>query len=143
MASRREFGDTVGTVFNAITKSGANDLHARGCVPVPSYADERATGPCCLRRCPRPKVNVDSVSGNAGGRIIRNRLFWFAGLEHVKRDLPAVVTVPTATLNQLGLPSNFAEAIPFSQNVTFFLAKVDWQISAGRARLHPLQRPSQ
>ena len=75
-------------------------------------------------------MNVDSFFGNVGGRIVRDRLFFFAGAEHVKRDLPAPVTVPVETLSQLGLPASFGNAIPFSQNVTFFLGKLDWQISA-------------
>jgi hypothetical protein len=78
---------------------------------------------------PTPEVNVDSFFGNLGGRVIRDRLFFFAGAERVTRDLPAPVTVPAATLAQLGLPESFGNAIPFRQNVTFFLGKTDWQIS--------------
>jgi hypothetical protein len=123
-----EFGNTVGTVFNTVTKSGTNAYHGEG-----AYLFRRtpmSARPALLpESAPTPEVNVDSFFGNLGGRVIRDRLFFFAGAERVTRDLPAPVTVPAATLAQLGLPNSFGNAIPFRQNVTFFLGKVDWQIS--------------
>jgi hypothetical protein len=38
--------------------------------------------------------------------------------------------VPPSTLTELGLPVSFADPIPFSQNVTFFIGKVDWQLAS-------------
>ena len=122
-----EFGNTVGTVFNSITKSGANDLHGEG-----GYIFRRT--PFSARPAllgfdrPTPEVNVDSVFADAGGRIVKDKVFFFGAFEHVKRDLPAPVTVPAATIALLGLPSTFADAIPFRQNVYFYMAKMDWQI---------------
>ena len=123
-----EFGNTVGTVFNTVTRSGTNYFHAkrRTCF----WRTPMSARPALLPEgVPTPEVNVDSVFSDTGGRLLRDRLFFFAGVEHVKRDLPAAVTLLAATLNQLGLPANFADAIPFRQNVTFFLGKLDWQIS--------------
>ena len=57
-------------------------------------------------------------------------MFFFAGYERVKRDLPAPVTVPAPTLNELGLPASFADPIPFRQNVSFFIGKLDWQLAS-------------
>ncbi len=123
-----EFGNTVGTVFNTITRSGTNELHGEA-----AYLFRRtpmSARPALLPESrPTPDVNVDSVFGNAGGAIVRDRAFFFAGFERVKRDLPAPVTVPATTLAQLGLPSSFADAIPFRQNVTFFIGKVDWHVT--------------
>jgi Carboxypeptidase regulatory-like domain len=123
-----EFGNTVGTVFNSITKSGANDLHGEG-----GYIFRRtpfSARPALLAfDRPTPEVNVDSVFADAGGRIVKDKVFFFGAFEHVKRDLPAPVTVPAATIASLGLPSTFADAIPFRQNVYFYMAKMDWQIN--------------
>ncbi|MBC7926300.1 MAG: carboxypeptidase regulatory-like domain-containing protein, partial [Bryobacteraceae bacterium] len=124
-----EFGNTVGTVFNTITRSGANDLHGEAAylfrrTPMSSrpalLTPDRAT----------PQVNVDAGFGDAGGRIIKDKMFFFGSYEKVKRDLPAPVTVTASTIAQLGLPADFANAIPFGQNVTFFLGKVDWQLGS-------------
>ncbi len=124
-----EFGNTVGTVFNTITKSGANDLHGQG-----GYIFRRtgfSARPALLADGrPTPDVNVDAFNGSAGGRIIRDKLFYFGSYERVKRDLPQTVSPTPATISALGLPANFADAIPFKQKVAFFLLKADWQLNA-------------
>src|SRR5579863_7172736 len=124
-----EFGNTVGTLFNTITRSGTNDLHGEA-----AYLFRRtpmSARPALLpENQPTPDVNVDTGFADAGGPLVKDRAFFFAGYEHVKRDLPAPVTVAPATITQLGLPADFANAIPFNQNVTFFIGKVDWQLTS-------------
>lgn len=124
-----EFGNTVGTVFNTITKSGSNDLHGSG-----AYIFRRtpfSARPALLAyNRPTPDVNVDAFNASAGGRIIKDKLFFFGSYEHVVRDLPQPVSPSAATIAQLGLPPSYADAIPFEQKVGFFLAKIDWQINA-------------
>ncbi len=123
-----EFGNTVGTVFNTVTRSGTNDFHGEA-----AYYFRRtpmSARPALLAfTAPTPNVNVDAGNANAGGRLVKDRVFWFGAFEKVKRDLPATVSVSGATLAQLGLPSNYADAIPFGQNVTFFFGKTDIQIN--------------
>lgn len=123
-----EFGNTVGVVFNTITRSGTNDYHGEA-----AYLFRRtpmSARPALLpAAAAKPEVNVDSVFGNVGGRIKRDKLFFHAAWEKVNRDLPVAITVPPATLALLGLPAEFGEAVPFTQNVQFFLGKIDWQIS--------------
>ena len=123
-----EFGNTVGTVFNTITKSGSNQFHGQG-----AYLFRRtpfSARPALLAyNRPTPEVNVDAYNGSAGGRIVKDKLFFFGSYEHVKRDLPSVVTTTPDQVSQLGLPANYADAIPFKQEVTFFLAKADWAIN--------------
>jgi hypothetical protein len=124
-----EFGNTVGTVFNTITKSGTNDFHGDA-----SYLFRRTGFSARPKLLPAasatPEVNVDSYVADGGGRVIRDKLFFFGGFEHVKRDLPAPVTVPVSTLAQLGLPADYANAVPFRQSVYFYMAKADWLISS-------------
>src|SRR4249919_105266 len=123
-----EFGNTVGTVFNAITKSGSNDYHGDA-----SYIFRRApfsARPKLLPSdAPTPDVNVDSYVADGGGRIVRDKLFFFGSFEHVNRDLPAPVTVPAPVITQLGLPVSYADAIPFRQSVYFYMARADWMIN--------------
>ena len=123
-----EFGNTVGTVFNTITKSGANEFHGEG-----SYLFRRtdfSARPKLLSATALvPEVNVDSYSVDGGGRIIKDRLFFFGAFEHVKRDLPGVVTVSAANIAALGLPADYINPIPFRQSVYFYMGKADWQIN--------------
>jgi hypothetical protein len=124
-----EFGNTVGTVFNTVTKSGSNEFHGTG-----AYIFRRtpfSARPALLpASAPTPEVNVDAFNASSGGRIIKDKLFYFGSWEHVKRDLPTPVTVSPATIAQLGLPASYANAIPFGQSVTFFLARADWQVNS-------------
>ena len=123
-----EFGNTVGTVFNTITKSGANEFHGEG-----SYLFRRtdfSARPKLLAATGLvPDVNVDAYAVDGGGRLIRDKLFFFGAFEHVKRDLPGVVTVSAANIAALGLPADYINAIPFRQSVYFYMGKGDWQIN--------------
>ncbi|MEO8127510.1 MAG: carboxypeptidase regulatory-like domain-containing protein [Bryobacteraceae bacterium] len=124
-----EFGNTVGTVFNTITKSGSNEYHGQG-----GYIFRRtpfSARPALLAEGrPTPDVNVNAYNASVGGRIIQDKLFFFGSYERVVRDLPTTVSPTPAVVAQLGLPANYADAIPFKQKVTFFLAKADWQLNA-------------
>lgn len=122
-----EFGNTVGTVFNTITRSGTNDYHGEAAYLFRRTAMSARPALLAFDR-PAPDVNVDSGFADAGGRIVKDKIFFFGGYERVKRDLPTTVSPTAATLAQLGLPATYANAIPFSQNVTFFIGKVDWQL---------------
>jgi hypothetical protein len=123
-----EFGNTVGTVFNTVTRSGANEFHGEG-----SYLFRRtdfSARPKLLSSTALvPAVNVDSYSADAGGRVIKDKLFFFGAFEHVKRDLPGVVTVSAANIAALGLPPSYGDPIPFRQSVYFYMGKGDWQIN--------------
>jgi hypothetical protein len=72
-----EFGNTVGTVFNSITRSGTNDLHGEA-----AYVFRRtpmSARPALLPgNQPTPEVNVDAGFVDAGGPLIKNKLFFSA-----------------------------------------------------------------
>jgi hypothetical protein len=124
-----EFGNTVGTVFNTITKSGANDYHGEG-----GFIFRRtpfSARPKLLPASqPTPDVNLNSYFADGGGRIVRDKLFFFGAIEHVNRDLPAPVTVPASVIAQLGLPADYANAIPFHQDLYFDMTKADWVVNS-------------
>jgi hypothetical protein len=124
-----EFGSTVGTIFNTVTKSGTNELHGEGAYLF-RRTDFSARPALLAQGRPTPETNVDTFFGNVGGRIIRDKLFYFAGVEHVKRDLPQIVSVSPTIISQLSLPASYANAIPFSQSVLFYMGKLDYQINS-------------
>lgn len=121
-----EFGNTVGAVYNAVTRSGSNDLHAEI-----GYFLRRTdfTSRSSLLRDAQdtPDSNMDNLYGNAGFPIIRDRLFVFAGYEWVDRDLPQPVTVDPSVISRLGLPASYARPIPRGQTNQFIMGRADWQ----------------
>ncbi len=123
-----EFGNTVGTVFNAITKSGTNDFHGEAAYLF-RRTDMVARSTLLSRTAAKPDQNVDNFLADAGGAVIKDKLFWFGSFEHIKRDIPNFVTAKPADIAAIGLPATYANPIPFGQNVYFVLGKADWQIT--------------
>lgn len=95
-----EWGRFAGGVINLATKSGGNAFHGsvyeylRNKVLNANDFFNNASGQ------PRPAFTQNQFGGNAGGRIIRDKLFWFAGYERFseRRGLPFLTTVPTAAM---------------------------------------------
>jgi hypothetical protein len=123
-----EFGNTVGTVFNAITKSGTNEIHGEG-----AYIFRR--GPLNARPTlltpgtAKPKGFLDSMYINSGGALKKDKLFFFAAFEHVRNDLSTPITVPAATIASLNLPASYSEVLPTVEQPYFFFGRTDWQIN--------------
>jgi hypothetical protein len=120
-----EFGNTVGTVFNAVTRSGTNELHGEA-----AYIFRRkpfnARPP--LARV-KPEGFLDSGFINAGGPIIKDKLFFFGAFERVRNDLSTAVTVTPATLSALGLPASWGDVLPTVEQPWFYFFRTDWQIN--------------
>ncbi len=87
-----EFGNTTGTVFNAVTNSGTNEWHGSA-----NYIFRRpgmtARPSRLAATAPKPDLRLDDPFGTIGGPIIRDRLHFFASYEKSDRNLPSVITV--------------------------------------------------
>jgi hypothetical protein len=137
-----EFGQTMGMVFNAVTPSGTNAFHGQasylfrrrefsafpfffGCTGVAASC----TGPAA--NAVKPETKVDTATGSIGGPIVKNKLFFYGGIEQTRRDLSsgALITVPAATVAQLGLKPQPAAA-PNVQTGKFKMGKLDYQMNA-------------
>ena len=80
-----EYGRTVGGMISMITRSGGNDVHGEGLV--------------LLRRpglVARPSLAATKAfeqwatySGNVGGPVIKNKLWYYASGEYEPYDYPA------------------------------------------------------
>ena len=84
-----EFGQTMGMIYNAITPSGTNTLKGQG-----SYRMQRkpfaafpffTQGPHTSDR--RPPTDVNVITFDIGGPVIRDKAHFFGGYEHTERDL--------------------------------------------------------
>jgi hypothetical protein len=120
-----EFGNTVGTVFNAVTRSGTNEFHGEMAY-IFRRGDFNARPPLASIKAPG---FLDSGFINGGGKIIKDKLFFFAAYERVRNDLSAAVTVAPSTLTALGLPQSWGTFVPTVENPAFFFVRTDWQIN--------------
>ena len=94
-----ESGRTAGAVVNILTKSGTNDFHgsAYGFFRNEKYDSYEFFA---RRDRPKPLLRQQQWGGSLGGRVIRNKTFFFADYEryHQDRDQTFVSTVPTAAM---------------------------------------------
>ena len=116
-----EWGRSSGAVVNAVTKSGSNRIAGslfqfftgRGVTAVDALTK--------VNNQVKPKVAKTEWGGTIGGPIIKNRLFYFFGLERVTESRPLVANFPNrpefnyATTDSVGAWNTF---LRFDHQVT-------------------------
>jgi hypothetical protein len=127
-----EFGQTMGLIYNAITPSGTNTYRGQG-----SYRLQRRAfaafpfftqGPHDSERKPPTDVNI--LTGDIGGPIVRDRTHFFGGYEHAERDLSGGRVITITPANQAALGLNEPAYMPAALNTEFAIAKVDHQLNS-------------
>ncbi len=98
-----EYGHSTAGQFITTTKSGTNEIHGRGWLYVQNRglnALDNITRASTAPGDPKPKMDWQRYGGQAGGPILKNRLFIFGSYERQELDLAAVaggiINVPTA-----------------------------------------------
>jgi hypothetical protein len=112
-----EFGQSSGGVVNVITRSGSNQLTGR------AYGflrnDVFDARPVFTTRT--PPLDEQRIGGTLGGPIVRNRLFYFGGIERFSNRSSSVVRSAFATSNG---------TFPFADTQVLSLAKADLAATA-------------
>ena len=127
-----EFGWTSGNVFNVISNNGTNSLHGMFQY-IQRWQDATAYPYFANRALKKTNIELEDVSANAGGRIIKDKLFFFGSYEKVTRGSPAPVTITAANIAALGLPADQVAAAPGLLHGTFVLVRGDWNINKKNA----------
>jgi hypothetical protein len=124
-----EFGSTAGNIYNVITNSGTNSPHGEFYyIGRPTDASAR---PILLApTAPKPNLTLKDFAGNAGGAIIKDKLFIFGGYEHLDRGLPQPDTISAANAAAIGLPASDLNTAPSVQHAQFFNLRLDWQVNS-------------
>jgi hypothetical protein len=123
-----EFGYTAGDIYNVITGSGTNQFHGEfQYIGRPTDASAR---PILLSATAlKPDLTLKDTAVNAGGALIKDRLFLFGGYEHLTRGLPQPNTITAANAALIGLPASLSVTAPSIQHAQFADLRADWQIT--------------
>jgi len=121
-----EFGGTTGNIFNVITNSGTNALHGQFQF-IHRWLDATAEPMLTSKTAPKPVLTDYGVS--AGAPVVKDKLFWFAGYEHLVRGVPSAITITPADAAALGIASSQLGASPGKLHAQFFNIRGDWNIS--------------
>ena len=123
-----EFGGTSGNIFNVITNSGANQYHSEFYyIGRPIDANARPT--LLALSQPKPNLTLADSAVNGSGRIIKDKVFFFAGYEHLTRGLPSPNTIDPNQAAQIGLSPALLATAPSIQYAQFLNVRLDWIIN--------------
>jgi hypothetical protein len=127
-----EFGQTTGMVFNAVTPSGTNVM--RGDVGYRFRTKDFTAWPFEFtpeqRQDPelKPDNSLKIFTATVGGPILRNRLFYYAGFEYTRQDLPSVITIDPDRAAALGLAPQ-PTTVEGYRATPFYIGKLDYQLN--------------
>ena len=121
-----EYGRTVGGMISMITRGGTNDTHGEvlvlerrpGLISRPSLAGVK------------PFQQWATFSGNVGGHIIKDKLFYFVSGEYEPEDGARPITITAANAVALGIPASDLGSAPFKQRFQTYLGRMDYQLNA-------------
>ncbi len=121
-----EFGKIDGDIYNVITGSGSNQFHG----------DVQFIGrPLALVARPilatptTPVPAANDFSANSGGPLIKDKLFFFASYEHIKRATPTPTTISPSNAALIGIPANLLATAPTVQHAQWVDVRFDWVIT--------------
>ena len=118
-----EYGRTIGGIISMTSKGGTNDTHGEVLVL------ERRPGLIARPPLsyPKPFQQWGVFSGNVGGPIKKNKLFYFASAEYEPEDGAYPITITPQNAAALGLPASELGTAPFKQRFQSYLGRVDYQ----------------
>jgi hypothetical protein len=124
-----EFGGTAGNIFNVITNSGANAWHSEFYyIGRPIDANARTT--LLAANKPKPDLTLSDFAVNGSGALIKDKLFFFAGYEHLNRGLPQPITIDPNAATQIGIAPSLLGTAPSVQHAQFLNIRLDWNINS-------------
>jgi hypothetical protein len=121
-----EFGRTAGNIYNVITASGSNQFHGEALYigrPLGLVARPILATPTTLLPI------ADNFAANAGGAILKNKLFFFGSYEHVDRSVPNPITITAANAAALNIPASLLTNPPAIEHAAWVDGRIDWVIT--------------
>jgi outer membrane receptor protein involved in Fe transport len=122
-----EYGRALGGVINVITKSGGNEFHGDGFVYYDSFglrADQVITSADYFQGMRINGYNRTDFGADLGGRIIKDRLWFFAAYDHVSKP------TDISRYNDSTLVSR-NDKFPADSTDNLYSGKLTWNIATG------------
>ena len=125
-AMAAEYGRTVGGIISMVTRGGTNDLHGEALVL------ERRPGFIARPSLAATKTFSQwaTFSGNVGGKVIKDKLWYFASGEYEPLDGPRAITITPANALALKIPASDLGSAPFAQRFQTYLGRLDYQLDS-------------
>ena len=98
-----EFGRAMGGVVNTVTRSGSNDFHGTAYW---FFRNQDFNAKDTFATI-NPEETRHQVGASAGGRIIKDRLFYFGNYEAMRRDFPLIASITAAGSSLFDTSGNF------------------------------------
>ncbi len=124
-----ESGRTVGGVLNIVSKSGTNAFHGSGFGLFQNSSLNKIDYFTEKQGSPKPVFHRYHFGGSAGGKVIRDKLFYFVAYEH-KRE-PGSISVEPAAYQELSLfpLAQPVTKLPFTFKDHLLTVKIDQRIN--------------
>lgn len=124
-AMAAEYGRTVGGMISMVTRGGTNEYHGEALVLErrPGFIARQSLAPN------KPFQQWQVFSGNLGGPVKKDKLFFFVSGEYEPLDAPRAITITPANAAALGLPASDLGSAPFAQRFQTYLGRLDYQFS--------------
>ena len=120
-----EYGRTVGGMISMVTRGGTNQYHGEALVLErrPGFIARQSLAPT------KPFQQWQVFSGNVGGPVKKDKLFFFASAEYEPLDAPRAITITPANAAALSLPASDLGSAPFAQRFQTYLGRLDYQFN--------------
>lgn len=118
-----EFGRAAGGVINVISRSGTN-AYRYGAMALYRPNDWAARPPLAATK---PQQEWWMVQGNAGGPLMRDKVFFFANYEYNPLKAPQPVTINPAAAAAIGIPADDLGNSPFGETFHTPSLKVNYR----------------
>jgi outer membrane receptor protein involved in Fe transport len=98
VAAGAEYGSTAGSVYNVVTKSGTNQFHGSAAV---YWQDDSLVDPnITIDDTESGEFHINKfydLSASLGGPIVRDKLWFFGGIQNITRNVTIPGQVPSLT----------------------------------------------
>ncbi|MBZ5617308.1 MAG: carboxypeptidase regulatory-like domain-containing protein [Acidobacteriia bacterium] len=98
-----EFGHATGGVVNTVTRSGSNDFHGTGYW---FFRNQDFNAKDTFATI-NPEEKRNQLGASAGGKIVKDKLFYFANYEAMRRNFPLIASITAAGSSLFDTNGNF------------------------------------